>query len=245
MQVQDAQAAVEDVLIRISRLDQLDAIQNLLPDVAALFGAQHANFSIRNSTVPDDPKARSFSTFSQSLIDDYMAMRAYEFDPAAHHLRNGLMAACLSEMDWSDPRAQALRKQFAARQLGPSGLAMAVHGPCRLVGLITIFSTADVAPWAGWKMQAKGMVGLVLTQLFTTARRHVLIGDFNAETISKREKECLEWSARGKTISETAMILGLASASVRHILDDARKKLGAATKSQAVARAQELRLLNA
>jgi DNA-binding CsgD family transcriptional regulator len=245
MLLQNAETKVQDLIARIDYLHELDDIQSFLPEIADLFGAEHATFSIRNSTVPDDPKMRRFQTFSESLIDDYMAMRAYEFDPAANHLRNGVVAACLSELDWTDPRSQTLRKQFAAKNLGPSGLAMAVYGPCRLVGLISIFSSSEVAPWFGWKMEAKSMVGLVLTHMFSIARQLVLTDEFSADTLSKREKECLEWSARGKTIKETAMILGLAEASVRHILDDARLKLGAATKSQAVARAQELRLLNA
>jgi DNA-binding CsgD family transcriptional regulator len=245
MTLDDAFLALPNALQSIDSIGSLDDVQLLLPAIATLFGADHATFSIRNSTVPDDPKARRYITFSESLIDDYMAMRAYEFDPTAHHLRNSLVAACLSELDWSDPRARILRTQFAARGLGPCGLAMAVHGPCRLVGLISIFSSSEVEPWDGWKIQAKGMVGLVLTQLFERARQLVLVGEFNSETISKRERECLEWSARGKTINETATILGLAPTSVRHILDDARVKLGAATKSQAVSRAQELRLLSA
>ncbi len=67
--------------------------------------------------------------------------------------------------------------------------------------------------------------------------------DFAVCKLTNREAECLQWSARGKTIAETAAIIGVSNTRVRHILDDARLKLGAVTKSQAVARAQDLRLL--
>ena len=53
--------------------------------------------------------------------------------------------------------------------------------------------------------------------------------------LSHRERECLVWSARGKTYAETALILGLSFGSIKSYLDTARYKLNAVTLPQATA----------
>jgi LuxR family transcriptional activator of conjugal transfer of Ti plasmids len=56
-----------------------------------------------------------------------------------------------------------------------------------------------------------------------------------AHALSQRERECLLWSARGKTYSEIALILGITFASVKTHLDKARYKLNSASLQQATA----------
>jgi DNA-binding CsgD family transcriptional regulator len=53
--------------------------------------------------------------------------------------------------------------------------------------------------------------------------------------LSGRELECMRWVADGKTDWEIGMILKISSATVRFHVDRARRKLGAATRPQAVA----------
>lgn len=55
--------------------------------------------------------------------------------------------------------------------------------------------------------------------------------------LSYRERECLLWSARGKTYYEIALIVGLSFATVKTYLDMARYKLQCATLPQATAMA--------
>lgn len=53
--------------------------------------------------------------------------------------------------------------------------------------------------------------------------------------LSQRECECLAWASWGKTMTETGAILGISERGIKHHLDNARLKLGAATVPQAVA----------
>ncbi|MCA3183985.1 MULTISPECIES: response regulator transcription factor [unclassified Cupriavidus] len=55
--------------------------------------------------------------------------------------------------------------------------------------------------------------------------------------LSEREIETLSWSARGKTSAEIATILGLSKRTVDFHMDNARDKLGVATRVEAVVRA--------
>lgn len=59
-----------------------------------------------------------------------------------------------------------------------------------------------------------------------------------------REKDCLYWSAQGKTASEVADILGLKTETIRKYIKNAMKRLNARSKTQAVVKASELGLLD-
>ncbi|KJK22728.1 LuxR family transcriptional regulator [Burkholderiaceae bacterium 16] len=58
-----------------------------------------------------------------------------------------------------------------------------------------------------------------------------------AVQLSDREVETLVWSARGKTSGEIAIILGLSKRTVDFHIDNARQKLGVATRIEAVVKA--------
>src|SRR5215470_19081741 len=61
--------------------------------------------------------------------------------------------------------------------------------------------------------------------------------------LNDREVETLTWVARGKTSAEIAQILGLTKRTVDFHIDNARTKLGAATRTQAVIKAATGRLI--
>jgi DNA-binding NarL/FixJ family response regulator len=55
--------------------------------------------------------------------------------------------------------------------------------------------------------------------------------------LNDRESEILTWAARGKTSAEIAPILGLSKRTIDFHLDNARIKLGARTRTEAVVKA--------
>jgi DNA-binding response OmpR family regulator len=61
--------------------------------------------------------------------------------------------------------------------------------------------------------------------------------------LNDREVETLTWAARGKTSTEIAQILGLTKRTVDFHIDNARTKLGAATRTEAVIKAATGRLI--
>jgi DNA-binding response OmpR family regulator len=61
--------------------------------------------------------------------------------------------------------------------------------------------------------------------------------------LSDRELEALAWSARGKTSDEIAQIVGLTRRTINFHLDNARTKLRAANRTEAVATAVAARLI--
>jgi DNA-binding response OmpR family regulator len=61
--------------------------------------------------------------------------------------------------------------------------------------------------------------------------------------LSDRETETLTWAARGKTSAEIAQILGMTKRTVDFHLDNTRKKLGVANRTEAVIKAAQSRLI--
>ena len=69
------------------------------------------------------------------------------------------------------------------------------------------------------------------------------MGRIDDAPLTLRETQCLAWAARGKTMADTAQILGIAKRTVEFHLDNARAKLDALTVSHAVAEAIRRELL--
>jgi DNA-binding CsgD family transcriptional regulator len=61
--------------------------------------------------------------------------------------------------------------------------------------------------------------------------------------LTARERECLKWSADGKTAWEIGQILGIAERTVVFHLNNTVAKLGVANKTQAIVRAVVLKLI--
>ncbi|WP_454724548.1 MULTISPECIES: response regulator transcription factor [Cupriavidus] len=78
------------------------------------------------------------------------------------------------------------------------------------------------------------LTSIVETRLARVARTRHGLPDVQ---LSEREVEALVWSARGKTSGEIATILGLSKRTVDFHIDNARQKLGVATRIEAVVKA--------
>ncbi|RUM23042.1 DNA-binding protein [Rhizobium vallis] len=80
-------------------------------------------------------------------------------------------------------------------------------------------------------------------ELLDKISRSVRPEDGPSETLTRREIECLRWSAAGKSSEEIAIILDLSSHTVVGYLKSAMRKLDSVNRMQAVARAFRYRLL--
>ena len=65
----------------------------------------------------------------------------------------------------------------------------------------------------------------------------------NAPTLTPRQRDVLEWTARGKTTPEIALILDISPHTVDHYAQAAMERLGAVNRTQAVAEAVRQRLI--
>lgn len=67
-----------------------------------------------------------------------------------------------------------------------------------------------------------------------TATMTMKLEDGSQPYLSRREVQCLQWLAAGKTFFEAAMILGVSERTLRFHVSNAKQKLGVSTTMQAV-----------
>ncbi len=79
------------------------------------------------------------------------------------------------------------------------------------------------------------VLGLIIKARLARVARNDLWS--KAITLTEREIETLTWSARGKTSSEIAMIIGLTKRTVDFHIENSRRKLDVATRTEAVVKA--------
>ncbi|KAF0113451.1 MAG: LuxR family transcriptional regulator [Hyphomonadaceae bacterium] len=84
------------------------------------------------------------------------------------------------------------------------------------------------------------MAGLILTE------KLMGMGELptpNAVFLTSRERDCMAFVAEGKTDWEISVILGISSETARFHIDNARRKLGATNRTQAVAKLVNMRII--
>lgn len=113
------------------------------------------------------------------------------------------------------------------------GFSVPIHGPGGYFGLVTMGGPAfDLSPVLRQRLH-------LLAFLAHERCRHLAgISPIAPEQdkLTARELECLRWVASGKTDWEISQILGLSASTVKTHVDQARLKLNARSRSQAVAR---------
>jgi DNA-binding NarL/FixJ family response regulator len=78
------------------------------------------------------------------------------------------------------------------------------------------------------------LASIIRARLASVARQDIWPQDID---LTQREVEMLTWAARGKTRDEIAEIVGISRRTVEYHLENARTKLGVATRIQAVVKA--------
>ena len=139
----------------------------------------------------------------------------YRFSDFAPHQerRFGAYWEALSEADIADA--------LCATSYGPAGAIASLH-----LG----FEGRAIEPALARAIQ---MAGLLLTERLIDF--YVPVED-DMPALTPRERESLGFVADGKTDWEISVILGVSEATVRFHVDNARRKLGATNRAQAVAR---------
>jgi LuxR family quorum sensing-dependent transcriptional regulator len=86
------------------------------------------------------------------------------------------------------------------------------------------------------------LAGLMLTERLITFAAPLAEGEDEVR-LTARERDVFSWVAEGKSDWEISVILGVSETTVRFHADNARRKLGAVNRAQAVARLAAARLL--
>ena len=217
-------------------LSQIDQRSDFLSRIADKYDLAHITYFCLPETVEGEHSSRLITTYSDDWKDHYFASGYVEIDPV---LRDGVRK--FLPFDWSElnPKS-AIEKQFfgEAREFGiyDFGLTVPVRGSDGRIALFSVNSKLSQTDWDHYKHKNVSEI-LHFAHLFHHAIASEISGCEAKAVLTRREKQVLFWAGRGKTCWETAKILGLTERTVDFYMRNASHKLGAATKTQAVAKA--------
>lgn len=182
-----------------------------------------------------------FTTYPSSWVQRYQEARYIQSDPVLKRI-----AASNLPVFWDDAKHRKHIVFDEARQHGlANGITVPVWGPTGERAVLSI--ATDIAPEKSQKhrMATAGTVLLTALHLHEAVERTTAhASEPSIPRLTPREKECLQWAAHGKTSWEIGNILSISEWTVIFHMTKATKKLNAANRRQAVARALSLRLIS-
>lgn len=117
------------------------------------------------------------------------------------------------------------------------GISFPVHGVGSTASLFSLSSSNSIPDYSEMEMQTiiayANKVDSAIKRIEHTHNPKSL----DQPELSKREKECLKWTANGKTSWEIGRILGVSESTVVFHISKAVNKLGVSNRVQAVAKA--------
>ncbi|MFJ1311391.1 autoinducer binding domain-containing protein [Agrobacterium sp. P15N1-A] len=215
-----------------------DALRILEVAYGIDFSTYHLALTIAD--VVDTPYVRT--TYRDAWVARYLLRGYVKVDPI---VREGFVRQM--PFDWREVVVPQAAQEFLLdaqeHGVGANGYSIPIVDKKRRA----LFSLNSRKPAGEWSNLVQTYSHEWLDLAFLIHRKAVfeLHGEHDPiPQLGPREKECLYWSALGKTNDEVAEILGLSIHTTQRYLTSARYKLGAASTTSATALAIQLRLIN-
>jgi DNA-binding CsgD family transcriptional regulator len=171
-----------------------------------------------------------FGNWSKEWTSVYLE-KVFAEDPLVHEARRRMSPFTWSELWAEGDLPQAVRDVIEmGRQRGwQEGFAVPIHGPGGYLGL---------ASFAGGPAALSPSDRALLLALAHAAHQRckALYGDKldAAINLTRRELQTMRWVSRGKTDAQIGAILKLSATTVHYYVEQAKRKLGVRSRSQAV-----------
>ncbi len=229
----------QDLVLEIQNAQSVAGALRILKVAYGIdFSTYHLALTIAD--VVDTPYVRT--TYPDAWVARYLLRGYVKVDPI---VREGLIRQMA--FDWREVEVPQAAHEFLLdaqeHGVGANGYSIPIVDKKRRA----LFSLNSRKPADEWSRLVQMYCHEWLELAFLIHRKAVfeLHGEHDPiPQLGPREKECLHWSALGKTNDEIAEILGLSMHTTQRYLMSARHKLGAASTTSATALAIQLRLIN-
>lgn len=192
------------------------------------------------ATILSDGRIVGYTNYPEEWVQLYTKNRFHEIDPVIRAAAASIVPVDWREIgdDYADSEVFRMAREFG---ISPLGLSIPVRGP---YGDFAVFSVTKNCPAREWSLLCKHIIKDMQFVAFyfhdAIMRQQGMFKLLSKKTLSKREREVLQWYARGKTQSDIAVLTGLSVSTVTAYLLSARTKLNALTTAHAAARALRL-----
>lgn len=162
----------------------------------------------------------------------------FECNPLLGAIRSGLTRYRFSDFAPRDAPAFGAYWEALSEAGIDDALCATSYGPNRAIASLHLgFAPRTFSPDEALSVH---MAGLMLTERLMTLAEPAAADDVH---LTDRERDSLAWVAEGKSDWEISVILGVAESTIRFHVDNARKKVGAVNRAQAIARLAAARLI--
>ena len=214
----------------------------LLRSISSRFGFSHFQTIDLPLTRPYSLSAVSvISNWPPELVSAYDALSLMEDSPVFEGLLQSINPM-IWEVGLTSGKRTAERRTLSDnlfREFGLfNGVDFSVHTAQGNRGVVSFAGNRPV-PCAGELMELSFLSALVYERLKTFLPSHSTVD----KILSRREKECLQWTAAGKTSLEIAQILEISEHTVNHYLSNVCQKLDATNRAHMVSKAMRIGLL--
>lgn len=228
-------SALEDIWDIIPAGGTVEELRDIATQITRELGFQWFAYLRINGGSPE-----LVSSYPDSFAQLYVTQRLNDEDPIIRYARTIRTPFFWGDSDDASCRLSANDRfaREAAKHGIRNGLAIPIYaGHSKFAALVFAGKRAKCPSRS--EIQAS-LEAIHLTALQLHARFTMVLSSTNLAGIRPltfRQRQCLTWSARGKTMSETGTILGISERTVMYHLQDARSRLGAQTITQAVVEA--------
>jgi DNA-binding CsgD family transcriptional regulator len=189
-----------------------------------------------------DRKAFGVTTYNPDWVARYVSENYISIDPV---VKLGMLQ--LLPLDWADiqsnnRKVNAFFDEAVDWGVGKQGLSFPIRGAHGETAIFSINSHVSDIEWQKRKRELLRDMQIVAYHFHTMVLEAEGVR-FPDVALTPREKDCLRWAAEGKTSWETGEILSIRSTTVEFYVEQARIKLSAMNKVQAVAKAIRLQAI--
>jgi DNA-binding CsgD family transcriptional regulator len=243
----------ENILHAASFVELSSAIQ----DATYQFGFSSFHYGAHAPFKPNGERARFIfdgteqkhggviSSYPESWFDRYQSQNYIEIDPLVRHCSRSIIPVVWHQQEQTcNKQVQTMFDEATEHGL-VAGATFSVIGKNSELAIFSLSSDRATESEKSNIVAQLGQGYMLLAHIHEAVTRLGLSRNHFTESIvlSKREKECLTWVAVGKTSWEISKILGISEATIIFHISNASKKLQTNTRSQAVARAIALGII--
>ncbi len=211
--------------------DELADILKAIASEVGLLHIAHMRFAADKNSYPT--LLAAIVTYPREWQARYFLKQYIAVDPVVRHGRTALLPFDWTTIAHEYPAGADFFADAARHNLGRNGLSIPVRNRRNLYSLISFTSDVSKTEWDLFKRENMSTLQHLSALIDSAASSSSKLPP-PAVHLSRREEQCLIWSARGKTHQEIAGILGLSPGSVKTHLDTARHKLHCINLTHAV-----------
>jgi DNA-binding CsgD family transcriptional regulator len=197
----------------------------------------------RNGSLYD---TRLLSNFPRNWVVEYHSGNYLEIDPIHQFCKRAwrpFIWGLREDLAYLPRDSRALMEEGTKTGMR-MGISLPTHGPGGEYLALTMLTSEKEPVLTDLVRQNYNLLQMIAPTVHATAMQLLLPqGPLHDVILTQGERECLSWTAYGKTSWEIARIISRSKATVEYHLQKAMRKLNAVTKAQAAALALKYGLL--